>query len=74
MDELTFTTSEPMEAITDEYRALLESLGDDDECCYLISESKETGERIGTCSFIADDKRKRGADAAAVEYHCELML
>ena len=35
-----------------EYRKSLESLGDDAECCYLISESKATGERIGTCSFI----------------------
>lgn len=35
-----------------EYLAMLRTLGDDPECCYLISEDKRTGERIGTCSFI----------------------
>lgn len=34
------------------YIKMLETLGDDEKCCYLISESLETGERIGTCSFI----------------------
>lgn len=46
------------ENIDDEYRKTVESLGDDEECCYLISESKETGERIGTCSFIPDSEGK----------------
>lgn len=50
-----YLSDEPMEAITDEYRALLESLGDDETCCYLISQSRETGERIGTCSFIPSE-------------------
>lgn len=41
-----------LENIYEEYRKSLETLGDDEECCYLIAESKETGDRIGTCSFI----------------------
>lgn len=41
-----------MENMDEEYRKSLESLGDDETCCYLISESKKTGDRIGTCSFI----------------------
>ncbi|MCI9094942.1 MAG: GNAT family N-acetyltransferase [Lachnospiraceae bacterium] len=41
-----------LENMDDEYRAMLETLGEDPECCYLISESRNTGERIGTCSFI----------------------
>ncbi len=40
------------EHMDEEYRASLERLGDDEECCYLISERKGNGERIGTCSFI----------------------
>lgn len=35
-----------------EYLKSIEALGDDETCCYLIAESKTTGERIGTCSFI----------------------
>ena len=34
------------------YLTMLEGLGDDPACCYLISEDKYTGTRIGTCSFI----------------------
>lgn len=41
-----------LETLDDDYRAQLEALGDDDACCYMISVSRETGERIGTCSFI----------------------
>ena len=33
----------------------LETLGDDEECCYLISELKATGERIGACSFLPSE-------------------
>ena len=39
----------------EEYLRILEGLGDDDECCYLIAELKETHERIGTCSFIPSE-------------------
>lgn len=41
-----------METIDEAYLKEIERLGDDKECCYLISVDKTTGERIGTCSFI----------------------
>ena len=41
-----------LETIDPEYVKEIEALGDDPICCYLIAESKTTGERIGTCSFI----------------------
>ena len=41
-----------LETIDSEYVKEIEVLGDDPICCYLIAESKITGERIGTCSFI----------------------
>lgn len=43
------------ENMDEEYRKSLETLGEDETCCYLISESKMTGERIGTCSFIPSE-------------------
>lgn len=44
-----------LENMDDGYRKSLESLGDDDTCCYLIAESKTSGDRIGTCSFMPMD-------------------
>lgn len=44
-----------LEDMDDAYRQSLETLGDDDTCCYLISESKASGQRIGTCSFIPSE-------------------
>jgi [ribosomal protein S5]-alanine N-acetyltransferase len=41
-----------IENMNEPYRKSLETLGNDEDCCYLISVSKITGERIGTCSFI----------------------
>lgn len=41
-----------MEEIDPEYLKEIEALGEDPDCCYLISETKDTHERIGTCSFI----------------------
>ncbi len=43
-----------MEEIAPEYLKEIEELGENEECCYLISEAKESGQRIGTCSFIPD--------------------
>lgn len=54
-----YLPDESVDTMTEEarrdYLKLLEGLGDDPECCYLISEDKETGERVGTCSFIPKD-------------------
>lgn len=44
-----------LENMDQEYRESLEALGEDEICCYLISESKMTGDRIGTCSFIPSE-------------------
>lgn len=44
-----------IDQIDEKYRHALETLDEDERCCYLISESKETGERIGTCSFIPNE-------------------
>lgn len=46
------------EKIDPEYRKEIEGLGEDEECCYLISEDRQTGERIGTCSFIPSEEGK----------------
>lgn len=43
-----------LETVDADYLHEIEALGEDDECCYLIAEAKQTGERIGTCSFIPD--------------------
>ena len=45
-----------MEEIDEEYLHMVEGLGEDAECCYLIAVDKETGERIGTCSFIPSEE------------------
>lgn len=47
-----YLMDEAMETVSDEYLREIEQLGENAECCYLIAESKETGERIGTCSFL----------------------
>ncbi|MCI8286583.1 MAG: GNAT family N-acetyltransferase [Lachnospiraceae bacterium] len=46
------------EKITPEYLREIENLGEDEECCYLISEDWQTGKRIGTCSFIPSEDGK----------------
>ena len=51
-DTCEFLTDEPMETIDPAYLKMVEGLGDEPECCYLIAEDKATGERVGTCSFI----------------------
>lgn len=47
-----YLLDEAMEEVSDEYLRMIEDLADDEECYYMIAESKETRERIGTCSFI----------------------
>lgn len=44
-----------IENMDEEYRKVYETLEEDEECCYLISECLATGERIGTCSFVASE-------------------
>lgn len=44
-----------IENMDEEYRKSYETLEEDEECCYLVSESLVTGERIGTCSFVASE-------------------
>ena len=50
-----YLLDECMETVSEEYLRQIEALGDDEECCYLIAEDKQTRERIGTCSFIPQD-------------------
>lgn len=50
-----YLMDEAMETVSDEYLREIEQLGEHEECCYLIAEFKETGERIGTCSFIPEE-------------------
>lgn len=47
-----------MEEIDPEYLKQIEALPDNPICCYLISELKDTHERIGTCSFIPNTNSK----------------
>ena len=50
-----YLPDEAMEEIDEAYLHMVEALGEDEECCYLIAEDKRTGERIGTCSFIPEE-------------------
>lgn len=50
-----YLLDETMETVSEEYLREIEALGDNETCCYLIAESRETGERIGTCSFIPSE-------------------
>ena len=50
-----YLPDEAMEELDEEYLHQLEQLGEDEECCYLIAEDKQSGERIGTCSFLPKD-------------------
>lgn len=50
-----YLPDEAMEKIDPEYLKLLESLGDDPECCYLIPIRQDTREPVGTCSWMMRD-------------------
>lgn len=50
-----YLLDEAMDEISDEYLRMIEDLADDEECYYMIAESKESHERIGTCSFILSE-------------------
>lgn len=53
-----YLPDEAMTEISEAYLKEIENLGNDEECCYLIAEFKESHEPVGTCSFIptADGK------------------
>ena len=53
-----YLPDEAMDEIDEEYLTVIESLPDDEECCYLISEIKGEKRRIGTCSFMIEDEGK----------------
>lgn len=47
-----YLPDEAMEEIDGDYLKEIEQLAEAENCNYLISESKDTKERIGTCSFV----------------------
>ena len=49
-----YLADEAMTEIDEKYLREIEELGDNETCCYLIAERRDTRERIGTCSFIPD--------------------
>lgn len=53
-----YLPDEAMDEIDSEYLKMLEGLGEDDECCYLIPVLKNTSERVGTCSFMISEDGK----------------
>lgn len=53
-----YLPDEAMEEIDEAYVKEIEKLPEDDECCYMISEFKDTHERVGTCSFIPSEDGK----------------
>ena len=50
-----YLPDEAMEEIDESYVREIEALSQDEDCCYLISELKDTHVRIGTCSFMVSD-------------------
>lgn len=50
-----YLPDEAMEEIDEAYLREIESLSEDEVCCYMISEFKDTHERVGTCSFIPSE-------------------
>lgn len=47
-----YLPDEAMEELDESYLKEIENLAEDDVCYYMISECKDTHQRIGTCSFI----------------------
>lgn len=54
-----YLPDEAKEDIDEEYLKMLEALGDDDECCYLIPVLKDSMKRVGTCSFMISEETKK---------------
>ena len=53
-----YLPDEAMDEIDASYLKMLEGLGEDEECCYLIPVFKDTLERVGTCSFMVNEENK----------------
>ena len=53
-----YLPDEAKEDRDDKYLKMLEDLGEDNECCYLIPVFKNSLERVGTCSFMISDDKK----------------
>lgn len=50
-----YLPDEAMEEIDGAYLKEVEELSEDEECCYMIAEFKDTHEKVGTCSFIPSE-------------------
>lgn len=53
-----YLPDEAMEEIDGDYLKEIEQLAEAENCNYLISESKDTKKRIGTCSFVVSNDGK----------------
>lgn len=53
-----YLPDEALEEIDEEYVKEIEKCENSEDCHYLISELKDTHERIGTCSFMCSDDEK----------------
>lgn len=53
-----YLPDEAMDEIDEAYLKEIEKLPEDEICCYMIAEFKDTHERVGTCSFIPDKDGK----------------
>lgn len=53
-----YLPDEAMEEIDESYVREIEALSEDNDCCYLISELKDSHQKVGTCSFITSDDGK----------------
>lgn len=65
-----YLADEAMTEIDAAYLREIEALGEDEECCYLIAERKDTRQRIGTCSFIPSKDGKAYDIAYCVHKSC----
>ncbi len=50
-----YLPDEAMDEIDEAYLKEIEGLAEDEECCYMIAELKDTHIRVGTCSFIPSE-------------------
>jgi len=50
-----YLPDEAMDEVDENYLKEIEALSESEECCYMISEFKDTHERAGTCSFIPSE-------------------